>query len=113
MSAWQFGGLIATRTEIPAWAESWLAEEIGEHRLQRGCLKTRVQLALEPVSVAAGMVMLRSVGSHRAGTCWGISGCTTPCCVVAIPAGAGWEAPSGQPVRDSRHPAAWIPQSFT
>lgn len=99
MSAWQFGGLIATRTEIPAWAESRLAEEIGEHRLQRGCLKMQVQLALKPVSGAAGMVMLRSAGSHGAGTCWGIGVCT-PCCVVAIPAGAGWEAPSGQPVRD-------------
>lgn len=99
MSAWQFGGLIATRTEIPAWAESRLAEEIGEHRLQRGCLKMQVQLTLKPVSGAAGMVMLRSAGSHGAGTCWGISVCT-PCCVVAIPAGAGWEAPSGQPVRD-------------
>lgn len=105
MSAWQFGTLIATCTEIPAWAEPQLAK-IGEHsRLQHTCLKTQVQLALKLDFVAAVVLMPRLVGLHPVG-CVRSFCCRTSLCVVAIPAGtelAGWD------VRDGEHVAAWVP----
>lgn len=108
MSAWQFGALIATRTEIPVWAEPQFAKIGEQRRLQHTCLKTQVHLALKLDFVAAVVLMPRLVGLHPVGHARGFC-CHTFLCMVAIPAGtelAGWD------VRDGKHVTAWIPQSF-
>lgn len=64
MSAWQFGALIATRTEIPVWAEPQFAKIGEQRRLQHTCLQTQVHLALKLDFVAAVVLMPRLVGLH-------------------------------------------------
>lgn len=71
MPAWQFGVLIATGAELPAWAEALEEEEIGEAELQPSCLKMWIQLRLRPISVAAVVLKLRSMGLQLARMCCG------------------------------------------
>lgn len=100
MPAWQFGVLIATGTEIPAWAEALEEEEIGEAELQPSCLKMWIQLRLRPAFVAAVMLKLRSMGLQLAGMCCGNT-CSHPCRYQA--ARGSW--PPEKP-RDGCAPAA-------